>query len=176
MQKFCKNFTQKKKIFFTFCKFFATFLQFFWNFFEIFLKFSCNFFLIFLRIFCKKCAKIFQKKERTRGHESIIQQPLLEVTRKWVPFVLIQNQFTKILQKNCKKIAKKLKKNCKKVAKNLQNVKKKFFFCVKFSQNFCKVWIYTLILDHVKSPLQEKFWLNLFDKSSLKKILKQACF
>ena len=49
--------------------------------------------------------KFFQKQKRTRGHESIIQQPLLEVTQKWIPFVLIPNQFTKILQKNCKKIA-----------------------------------------------------------------------
>ena len=78
--------------------------------------------------------KFFQKKKRTRGHESIIQQPLLEVTRKWIPFVLIPNQFTKILkkklQKNCKKFAKKLQKSCKKVAKILQ----------KNLQNFCKIF------------------------------------
>merc|ERR1712218_413237 len=96
-------------------KFLLRILQLFCNFFAIFLQLFCNFFAIFLQIFCKFFAKnvqnFFQKKKRTRGHESIIQQPLLEVTRKWIPFVLIPNQFTKILQKNCKKIAKNLQKS-----------------------------------------------------------------
>ena len=134
MQKFCKNFTQKKISF----AHFATFLQFFCTFFAFFLQFFCNFFATFLQFFCKFFAKnvqkFFQKKKRTRGHESIIQQPLLEVTRKWIPFVLIPNQFTKILKKNCKKIAKKIAKNlqksCKKVAKKLQ----------KFCKKICKIF------------------------------------
>ena len=114
LQKFCKKSAKILQIFLQFfCNFFATFLQFFCNFFAIFLKFFCEFFSINVK-------KFFQKKKRTRGHESIIQQPLLEVTRKWIPFVLIPNQFTKILKKNCKKIAKKLQKNCKKIAKKLQ--------------------------------------------------------
>ena len=57
------------------------------------------------------------------------------------------------MQKNCKKIVKKLQKNCKKVAK----CAKEIFFCVKFLQIFCKFWIYTLILDHVKSLLDNSF-------------------
>ena len=79
----------------------------------------------------------FQKKKRTRGHESIIQQPLLEVTQKWIPFVLIPNQFTKILQKNCKKFAKNLQKICNKIEKKLQKfckMRKKISFCVRFLQ------------------------------------------
>ena len=85
--------------------------------------------------------KFFQKKKRTRGHESIIQQPLLEVTRKWIPFVLIPNQFTKILQKNCKKIAKKLQKSCKKIAKKLQKSCKNFAKkSAKFLQIFCRIF------------------------------------
>ena len=142
--KICKNFAKilhRRKFFFyilqIFCNFFATFLQFFFNFFAIFLQFFCTF-------FAKNVQKFFQKKKRTRGHESIIQQPLLEVTRKWIPFVLIPNQFTKILQKNCKKIAKKLqkfcKKSCEKNAKILQN------FC---NSTFCKTFCKS---DHVKSP------------------------
>ena len=150
--KFCKNFTQKK--------FFFSILQIFCNLFATFLRLFCNFFSIFLQIFCKFFAKnvqkFFQKKKRTRGHESIIQQPLLEVTRKWIPFVLIPNQFTKILQKFCKKIAKKLHKNCKKVAKILQKVVAKK--SAKFLQNFCN---YTFCkkfcnLDQVKSPLRRQ--------------------
>ena len=61
LQKFCKNFTQKK---FSFAHF-ATFLQLFCNFFAFFLQLFCNFFSTFfkilLQIFCKKCLKIFQK-------------------------------------------------------------------------------------------------------------------
>ena len=98
------------------------------------LQLFCNFFANFLQIFCKFFAKneqkFFQKKKRTRGHESIIQQPLLEVTRKWIPFVLIPNQFTKILKKNCKKIAKKLQKSCKNFAKK----------SAKFLQIFCRIF------------------------------------
>ena len=146
LQKFCKKSAKILQIFLqNFCNFFATFLQFF-----------CNFFAIFFQFFYKFFAKTVKKKKRTRGHESIIQQPLLEVTRKWIPFVLIPNQFTKILKKNgkklqkickkiakklqkiCKKITKKLQKNCKIIAKILQNVLKSFFFCVKFLQIFCK--------------------------------------
>ena len=120
----CKNSAKNLQ---KFCRFFAKFLQLFCNFFATFLQFFCKF-------FAKNVKKFFQKKKRTRGHESIIQQPLLEVTRKWIPFVLIPNQFAKKLQKDCKKIAKKLQKNCKKVAK----CAKEIFFCVKFLQNFCK--------------------------------------
>ena len=116
-------------------KFFENFSKFFENSLKIF----CNFFEIFLQFFCKNVKKFFQKKKRTRGHESIIQQPLLEVTRKWIPFVLIPNQFTKILQKNCKKIEKKLQKNCKKVAKKLQkNCKKVAKKLQKSCKNFAK--------------------------------------
>ena len=94
-----------------------------------------------MQIFCKKYEKIFQKKKRTRGHESIIQQPLLEVTRKWIPFVLIPNQFTKILQKNCKKIAKKLQKICKKIVKKLQkSCKKVVKILQKNLQNCCRIF------------------------------------
>ena len=136
MQKFCKNFTQKKISF----AHFATFLQFFCNFFAIFLQF-------FYKFFAKNVKKFFQKKKRTRGHESIIQQPLLEVTRKWIPFVLIPNQFTKILkkklQKNCKKIAKKLQKSCKKVAKILQKNLQKF---CRFFAEFLQLHILQKVL------------------------------
>ena len=118
-------------------------LQLFCNFFAIFLQHFCNFFAIFFNFLQKFCAKIFQKKKRTRGHESIIQQPLLEVTRKWIPFVLIPNQFTKILQKNCKKIAKKLQKSCKKVAKILQ----------KNLQNFCRFFAEFLQLHILQKVL-----------------------
>ena len=124
-------------------------LQLFCNFFSIFLKFFCKFFAINVK-------KIFQKKKRTRGHESIIQQPLLEVTRKWIPFVLIPNQFTKILKKNCKKIAKNLQKNCKKVAKKLQKFCKKICkIFADFLQNFCNCTFCKKFctLDHVKSLL-----------------------
>ena len=148
MQKFCKNFTQKKISF----AHFATFLQFFCNFFAIFLQLFCNF---FAKFFAKNVQKFFQKKKRTRGHESIIQQPLLEVTQKWVPFVLIPNQFTKILQKNCKKFAKKLQKSCKKVAKKLQKFCKKICkIFADFLQNFCNCTFCKKFcnLDHVKSP------------------------
>ena len=129
--KICKNFTQRK-IFFAH---FATFLQFFFNFFAIFLQFFSNFFAIYLQF----CFNFLFKKKRTRGHESIIQQPLLEVTRKWIPFVLIPNQFTKILQKNCKKIAKKFQKSCKKIVKKFQkSCKKVVKILQKNLQNFCR--------------------------------------
>ena len=53
-------------------------------------------------------------------------------------FVLIPNQFTKILQKNCKKIAKKLQKSCKKIAKKLQKSckmrKRNFLLCKIFAK------------------------------------------
>ena len=107
----------KKILFCAFCKIFATFLQFFCKFFAICFNSLQIFFSIFLHI--------FQKKKRNRGHESIIQQPLLEtriLTWKWVPFVLIPNQFAKNLQKICKKIGQNLQKFCKKLLqKNLQN-------------------------------------------------------
>ena len=129
-----QKFYTEENFFCAFCKFFSTFC----NFFAIFLQI---FFPIFLQIFCKKCAKIFSKKKRTRGHESIIQQPLLEVTRKWIPFVLIPNQFTKILKKNCKKFAKKLQKICKKIAKKLQkSCKKVANKSAKFLQIFCRIF------------------------------------
>ena len=115
-----QKFYTEENFFCAFCNFFATFLQFFCNFFAIFLHFFAIFLQIFCKFFAKNVQKFFQKKKRTRGHESIIQQPLLEVTRKWIPFVLIPNQFTKILQKNCKKIAKKLQKFCRFFAEFLQ--------------------------------------------------------
>ena len=154
MQKFCKNFTQKKISF----AHFATFLQLFCNFFATFLQFFCNFFATFLQFFCKFFAKnvqkFFQKKKRTRGHESIIQQPLLEVTRKWIPFVLIPNQFTKILKKNCKKIAKNLQKNCKKIAKKLQkSCKKVAKILQKNLQNFCRFFAEFLQLHILQKVL-----------------------
>ena len=143
MQKFCKNFTQKKISF----AHFATFLQFFCNFFATFLQFFCKF-------FAKNVQKFFQKKKRTRGHESIIQQPLLEVTRKWIPFVLIPNQFTKILKKNCKKIAKNLQKNCKKIAKKLQkSCKKVAKILQKNLQNFCRFFAEFLQLHILQKVL-----------------------
>ena len=110
----------KKILFCAFCKIFATFLQFF----AIFCNFFANFWQfvsIFLQIFFSNFLHIFQKKKRNRGHESIIQQPLLEKrisTWKWVPFVLIPNQFAKNLQKICKRFAKKLVKICKNFAKS----------------------------------------------------------
>ena len=56
--------------------------------------------------------------------------------------------FAHFLQKIYKKFCKIFEKN---VQNFLQNVKKKFFFCVKFLQNFGKFEFYTQILDHVNS-------------------------
>ena len=146
-----QKFYTEENFFCAFCNFFATFLQFFCNFFAIFLQLFCNFFANFLQ---KMWKIFFQKKKRTRGHESIIQQPLLEVTRKWIPFVLIPNQFTKILQKNCKKIAKKLQKSCKKIAKKLQkSCKKVVKILQKNLQNFCRFFAEFLQLHILQKVL-----------------------
>ena len=177
--KICKNFAKilhRRKfllrILQLFCNFFATFLQLFCNFFAIFLQFFCKF-------FAKNVQKFFQKKKRTRGHESIIQQPLLEVTRKWIPFVLIPNQFTKILKKNCKKIAKKLQKNCKKVAKKLQkSCKKVAKILQKNLQNFCRFFAEFLQLHILQKvlhfrPREESvsyLWYEFFKKFMNRKI------
>ena len=55
----------------------------------------------------------------------------------------IYKNFTKKLQKNCKKIAKKLQKNCKKVAKILQ----------KNLQNFCRFFAEFLQLHNLQKVL-----------------------
>ena len=71
LKKICKKFAKilqkiytEENFFCVFCNFFAIFLQSFFNFFKIF--------------FSKNVQKFFQKKKRTRGHESITQQPHLE--------------------------------------------------------------------------------------------------
>ena len=136
--KICKNFAKilhRRNLF-------AIFLQIFCDFFSIFFQFFSNFFSNFLHI--------FQKKKRTSGHESIIQQPLIEkriLTWKWVPFVLIPNQFAKIFQKNFKKFKKKIQKSCKKIAKILQKV------VVKNLQNFCRFFAEFLQLHILQKVL-----------------------
>ena len=141
--KICKKFAKilHRRIFF--------FLHFsiFFNYFAIFLQLVCNFFAIFLQIFFT----FISKKKRTRGHESIIKQPLLENSKPeeyWPKngYLLSQSQINlqkswkKKLQKSCKNFAKSC---CKKICKIFADFLQNFCNCT-FCKKFCT-------LDHVKS-------------------------